>query len=336
MRLAGTLTDLGQARRFGGYLDTLGIANRIDGNGQTWEIWVRDDDQLPRATEELRQYQAEPHAPQYQVAPTKPAAPPKPSRSREHRYLGSTPLPYDRIWVTSFVIALCVVIMGTMPLEPKTPQQQELLHSRQNLLLYEPVDIPRITIDEKELEAMDPRDAAKLIREATDLESLNRPFSKIREGQVWRLFTPCLMHGGIMHLLMNMMALYSLGSLIELRRGPFFLAALILVIGVVSNTAQYAIGLFHGDAVLAGNFLGFSGVDFGLAGYVYVRSRFARLDPLWMFLMSDRQALYFLAWGVLCLLGLFGPIANTAHFVGLAMGAMIAWIGVKRREATGR
>src|SRR6185436_3228525 len=37
----------------------------------------------------------------------------------------------------------------------------------------------------------------------------------IREGQVWRFFTPALLHGSIPHIFFNMYALYSLGTGLE-------------------------------------------------------------------------------------------------------------------------
>ncbi len=40
-------------------------------------------------------------------------------------------------------------------------------------------------------------------------------FEKIRQGEVWRLFTPCVLHGSIFHLLFNMLWLVYLGNIVE-------------------------------------------------------------------------------------------------------------------------
>lgn len=38
---------------------------------------------------------------------------------------------------------------------------------------------------------------------------------KIRNGELWRLITPVFLHSGVLHLLVNSYALYSLGSALE-------------------------------------------------------------------------------------------------------------------------
>ena len=40
-------------------------------------------------------------------------------------------------------------------------------------------------------------------------------FEKIRQGQIWRLFTPCLLHYDFLHILFNMAWLWILGRQIE-------------------------------------------------------------------------------------------------------------------------
>src|SRR5690348_2488601 len=41
----------------------------------------------------------------------------------------------------------------------------------------------------------------------------------VRRGEVWRLFTPVLLHGGLFHLFCNMLALYFTGTRLEQRYG---------------------------------------------------------------------------------------------------------------------
>lgn len=152
-------------------------------------------------------------------------------------------------------------------------------------------------------------------------------FVKIREGEIWRLFTPCLLHLGMLHLAFNMIWLWVLGRAVEERIGTVKTALLTLLIGVVSNTAQY---LMSGPL-----FLGYSGVAVGLAGFIWMRER---TSP-WEGYPIHRSTFLFLFFFVLVmgglqtasfLMNLFGwgafqpGIANTAHIVGGLAGA---WLG---------
>ncbi|HWI58437.1 MAG TPA: rhomboid family intramembrane serine protease [Bacillota bacterium] len=60
-----------------------------------------------------------------------------------------------------------------------------------------------------------------------------------------------------------------------------------------------------------------SGVVYGLLGYIWMRSKFDAGSGL--FLHSSTVTMM-LIWLVACYTGLLGPIANTAHTVGLLLG----------------
>lgn len=148
-------------------------------------------------------------------------------------------------------------------------------------------------------------------------EDLMFSMPDIEQGQVWRLVTPILLHShrNFMHLLFNMWWLLDLGSLIERRIGSLRYVALILPIALASNFAQFKLS--------GPNFVGMSGVVYGLFGYAWVRGR---LDPTsGMFLRPD-VVFWMMAWLVLCWFNLFGPVANWAHLFGLAAGAAIGYL----------
>jgi GlpG protein len=151
-------------------------------------------------------------------------------------------------------------------------------------------------------------------------------FEKIRQGEIWRFFTPCVMHTDFLHILFNMIWVWVLVRQIEERIPRVKLCLLILLIGIISNTAQYfASGPY---------FLGFSGVIVGLAAFIWVRQKRAP----WEGYPLQKSTALFLLFFVLAMfaielvtfgLQLFSPlkvtpnIANTAHIVGGVTGWLL-------------
>jgi GlpG protein len=139
-----------------------------------------------------------------------------------------------------------------------------------------------------------------------------RDLPEIRQGQIWRLFTPMFLHFHILHILFNMLWLRDLGSMVEARKNAWMLLVLVLVIAGVSNLAQYVV---DGPA-----FGGMSGVVYGLLGYVWMQGRF---DPASKLSLQPQTVTFMIVWFFLCFTGLVGNVANTVHAVGLSVG--IAW-----------
>ena len=135
---------------------------------------------------------------------------------------------------------------------------------------------------------------------------------EIRHGQIWRLFTPMFLHFGILHIIFNMLWLRDLGSIIEAHKGWRLLLLLVSVFAVLSNLAQF---LTSGPA-----FGGMSGVVYGLLGYVWMQGKF---NPASKLRLQSQTVRLMIIWFFVCLSGLLGPIANTAHAVGAVAG--IAW-----------
>jgi GlpG protein len=138
-----------------------------------------------------------------------------------------------------------------------------------------------------------------------------KDFYEIRAGQVWRLVTPIFPHGGVIHILFNMLWLHQLGGLIERTEGSRYFAALVLVSAVVSNTAQYlVVGPYFG---------GMSGVVYALFGYVWMMARY---DAKRGYSMAQQTATIMLIWLVVCILGIVPNVANTAHVAGIVVGCL--------------
>ncbi|MEX0678971.1 MAG: rhomboid family intramembrane serine protease [Pirellulales bacterium] len=139
---------------------------------------------------------------------------------------------------------------------------------------------------------------------------------KILEGQVWRLVTPVFLHAALnanpLHLVFNMFWLFDLGTLIERRLGSLRFAALVLLVAVASNYGQYL--------AVGPNFVGMSGVVYGLFGYAWVRGR---LDPTSGLYLRPMVPMLMMGWFALCAIGAIPNVANWAHGVGLAAGAAL-------------
>ncbi len=144
-------------------------------------------------------------------------------------------------------------------------------------------------------------------------------FEKIRQGEIWRIFTPSLLHGDLFHLLFNMIWLILLGSQIEHRVSSTKFFLLIFLIAGFSNTAQY---LMSGPV-----FLGFSGVVCGLVTFIWTRQRSAP----WEGYFIQRSTLVFVGFFVFAMFAIqfafflgemmgyssiSSTIANTAHISG--------------------
>jgi GlpG protein len=164
----------------------------------------------------------------------------------------------------------------------------------------------------------------KDLRFSTSNASGLEAFADIGKGEVWRLITPVFGHGAPLHLLFNCYWLFILGSQIENAKGTLKLGLLVLVAAVIPNVLQ---AWFVGP-----NFLGISGVVCGLFGYVWMKSLYAPNEGMHI---SQITVIIFVAFLFICLTGMMGPIANVAHFGGLAVGLAAGYIPVLRKSRPG-
>lgn len=135
---------------------------------------------------------------------------------------------------------------------------------------------------------------------------------EILAGQLWRIFTPIILHFGILHIAFNMLWLYQLGSAIEQHQSSRRMLVLVIIISILSNIAQ-----FYWSGPIFG---GMSGVVYGLLGYIWVQGK---LNPAAGIGLNQNIAIMMLIWFVVCWLGLVGNIANMAHTIGLVTGVIL-------------
>lgn len=140
----------------------------------------------------------------------------------------------------------------------------------------------------------------------------------VREGQWFRLVTANYLHGGVAHLVMNMLSLYTVGSALERMLGRRALLALYLFAGLT--------GALGSDALVSVRFsVGASTSLFGLVGalaVVHLRNR--HTTPAHLLPTGDfwRNTLFMNA-----LLVIAAPnIDHLGHLGGLLGGALLAWV----------
>ncbi|MCA9523094.1 MAG: rhomboid family intramembrane serine protease, partial [Myxococcales bacterium] len=136
------------------------------------------------------------------------------------------------------------------------------------------------------------------------------PHELFQGHQYWRVLTPIFLHFGFLHILFNMIWLYYLGAQIEGYQGSGLMIAMVLVMGIASNTGQYFVS---GPIPLFG---GMSGVVYGLFGYVWMRSHF---DASSGYFIDKWNTWVMVIWYFVGFTGLL-PIANMAHSVGFVIG----------------
>ncbi len=360
MRLIGTLDHEPEARRFSAYLKRRGIENSADpsfdpaSNQFLYSIWIHNEDQIGEAAEDFARFQAKPSDRQFDVPitdqiQTEEEDPPPEALIEEG-------LPRKRSRATSFFLALCAFVfllnlMQSISLRKEggveifvTPIQMALLYDAPPVLEALEAVLEKTKIApgqkippevEQKIEAAENTPfwrglytwiLLKIKGENTTLAE-GPLFKKIRQGEIWRLFSPAVLHSDILHILFNMLWLWMLGRQIEQRIGPFRYLLLTLILGVATNTAQYLIsGPF---------FLGYSGIVMGLAGFIWCREKIAPWEgyPLQrsviLFLVLFVLAMFALQLGSFVLILLtdskFTPnIANTAHISGAIVGALLA------------
>jgi GlpG protein len=294
LRQIGTLPRGIDPKIFADYLLTLGIKSRVDDRPEGWLVWIYNEDHVGRASDELQGYRAAPGDPRYQQAVDAAAAIRRREQDRDKEFRKNYREVSD-LWaypglhrrpLTLALTAICVIVFI---LQNSSPNEHRAV---ENALLFS------TTYRDREGRWHDSK------------------LKEIQSGEVWRLVTPIIMHGSPLHIFFNMWWLVDLGTLIEIRRGTLRLALLILIAAIVSNFAQY-LWMERGDPGGNHSFLGMSGVVYALFGYIWMKGLY---QPEQGLILHPNTVTIMLAWLVLCMTGVVGPIANAAHFMGLVAG----------------
>ncbi|BAP85472.1 membrane protein [Paucilactobacillus hokkaidonensis JCM 18461] len=138
----------------------------------------------------------------------------------------------------------------------------------------------------------------------------------IQDGQWWRLITPVFLHIGLMHIVINSVTVYYIGTQIEMLFGHARFAIIYLVTAVTGNLASF---VFLPNALSAGA----STAIFGLFGAFLMLGESFRTNP-YIRAMS-RQFLLFVVMNLA--FDLFSPgIDIYGHIGGLVGGFLMGYV----------
>jgi len=362
MRLVGHLKDEKQARFFCAFLRKQRVQGYFEPTHNAefhYQIWVEDEDSLEQSLEWLHLYETHPDDPIFSKVTLEPPPPPTSQVEKKPATVLARPIRMQKTRLTNFILLLCIFLFfwnavkeveilrseGPLALQVGlTNVQRDLIFdfpiAYENLLnlikeysvqKWEEIDSLPMEVQEKF------EDAEKIptwrgiynyiVHPSSFSEIRTTPmFEKIKQGQIWRIFTPCFLHRDFLHILFNMAWLWILGKQMEPRLGKWRMLFLLLIIGGISNTVQY---LTSGPY-----FLGFSGIAVGMTSFIWIRQKKAP----WEGYPLQKEAIYFLFFFVLAMFALqlvsffvelFSVhsigigIANAAHIAGGLVGIFL-------------
>ncbi len=283
------------AHALGDYLTHSGIRSDVEEDGAgVWAVWVMDEDHMQQAQELAATFAQNPDADEIRQARGAREAEVKKQNQLEHefnrRMIKQNPHKQGTTPVTYILIGISILFYFL---------QQSQDGNFQSLMFY----------------------ASGYSLRLGSGESYTYYIAAWQSGEVWRLVTPIFLHFGLMHILFNMMWLHFFGRQIETVLGSRFMIALVLIVAILSNTAQFL------DA--GPRFGGMSGVNYGLFGYILVRRKF---DPMCGLFVDKINTYILLGWFVLCFFASGAEVANMAHGGGLVVGAVWGYLAAKWRR----
>lgn len=146
------------------------------------------------------------------------------------------------------------------------------------------------------------------------------------DWQLWRPFTSTLLHGGLLHAVLNLYWLALFGAVLENWWGSLKFTAAVIFVAVATGMIQFVlpdVGQPWSNVGIRGA-VGFSGVVFAMFGFLMVaRHRYSDLYAV----CDNRTVQLMIVWALICIPLTYQriwPIANLAHFSGLGFGILMA------------
>ena len=348
MRMIGTVPGETEAERFTAYLLTLKIdayAEKSETSGE-WLVWVEHDDLIDRGRDELALFKANPADPKYAVESQASRIRREKEAAALRRKKNYTDVRTSWSGVQRFAAPVTLALVAISVVTFLIVQGSETRAARViGWVLFE----PGVTGATEKRAVAKTKDSMKYVQMLQNLPSKagNRrdafaaATDAIRSGEVWRIWTPMFMHGGIGHIFFNMLLLLSWGGRIESRKGPWVLVAIVLVGGCIAHVGEAmweTLRLIEHQPVAPAaaalkisveglRFFGMSGVNYAIFGFLWIYGRLRPHDGL---TLQQQDVGLALGWLVICFTGWVGPIANAAHVMGLVAGVAMAWAYVRR------
>lgn len=312
MRHVASLDDELLARRFGDYLRSLGIQAKTESVvppelasvRPTFEVWVFDEDRVAEARRLFTEFQADPQSGRFSIAPPGPMFPsiPRPAQAanlqpgrfldggRAREEVGGRGLSW-----TVAVLAVAVYVSGLWHEWKRGTDGGWSPLARH--LTFRPVDAAGHELDASPLAPSEP----------------------------WRWVTPIFVHRHYLPLGFNLALWLGLALYFEPRRGGLRLFLLLLVTGIASNIAQDAWPLREASA-----FGGLAGVNFGLVGYLWVKSLTDRRSGLEL---PANLVMFSLVILTVTLLGLIPGASAGGPLGGMVAGGLLGYTPRRRSAA---
>lgn len=296
MRQIGPTFPAAQASLLADVLLAEGIRSHLGETPAGVQVWVIDEDSLPRAREIVAGFQADPNVAAHADARSKARKIRDEEKSLERNYeqlqkrmnRRMEGAARDKITLLVVLVSVAVSLFSIAAASRKETGG--------------PLGTPEEVVSH--LSFSDPTSAA------------GGPGVPWLEP--WRIITPVFLHFGTIHLLFNMLMLISLGTKVERALGPPRYAALLLYLAIVSNLTQ-------GIMVPGSLFGGMSGVVYGIFAFSWIQMSRAPGRGL---SIDGLTAMLMMAWFFAGFLNSMGGVsmANHAHAGGLLAGLLAGYL----------
>lgn len=321
MRLIGSLNENQQAENLVAFLLTEGIEAHVEEESGQFEIWIKDEDLIERAVDELDQFKANPADSKYVGAiPKAKEMQQEQIRKRQQMAKNIVSVSGGKLKRNNSLTITIVVICAIVALLTNFGSRDSLTEATFRALAFN---------------AMTQAEGDQVVaRHAGDYDALGVRLASVSRGQIWRLVTPIFIHFGVFHLVFNMYWLVFFGTQIEHRYGPYWYAFLIVVSAAISNLFECTVPMELGGAnpgFFNGYFLtklgGMSGVVYALFGFVLMRMTYDRSSNMFV---PQSTVVLLLIWLVFCMTPLHEQlfkvsVANWAHATGLVVGIIAGY-----------
>ncbi len=332
MRKIGTHPDK-NIQSLADYLLTEGISsNVIENDSGLFDLWVVVEDKLEQAKSAFAEFQTNPADPKFGEASRQAKQIRKQQSEKKQRTANNVRTGRQsferRTPITFFIVGLCifVAIVSEFSMSPHTSVVRGMLF---NFSIAE---------NSQQLVQIGAEGVASGQHDSWEMTT-----ASLRRGELWRLFTPALLHGSIAHLVMNLFVFIPFGRRIEANEGRWFTIGFMLVAAALPNLFQGLLpismdgtGVFlermGNGAILFSPFGGISGVCFALVAFCWQRGQTAfvpeyRMSGSLMALMILTLVIGFAGLDY-SMLGI--RFANWAHGIGLVVGLAAGSIPVGR------